>query len=209
MKQLLDLATWNRKEHFNFFNAFEEPFFGVTVDLDCTIAYTTAKEMGVSFFQYYLHKSLVAANQISPFKYRIIDDKVWVYDQVHASAVINRPNGTFGFSYIDFSQDFRSFSAAASAEIARVKDETGLRPASSGDNVIHCSALPWINFKSLSHARSFSFKDSCPKFSFGQMTVEQGKKLMPFSIHVNHALMDGFHVGQLIKLFQELLDSKG
>lgn len=208
MKQLLDLATWNRKDHFNFFNAFEEPFFGVTVNLDCTIAYATAKEMGVSFFQYYLHKSLAAANQISPFKYRIIDDKVWVYDQVHASAVINRSDGTFGFSYIDFSPDFSLFSTMASAEIEKVKNGTGLKPASSGDNVIHCSALPWINFKSLSHARSFSFKDSCPKFSFGQITAEQSKKLMPFSIHVNHALMDGFHVGQMIKLFQELLDSK-
>lgn len=208
MKQLLDLETWNRKDHFNFFNAFDEPFFGVTVDLDCTVAYTTAKEMGTSFFQYYLHKSLVAANQIIPFKYRIIDNQVWVYDQVHASAVINRPDGTFGFSYIDFSPDFKLFSAAASAEIEKVKNGKGLRPASSGDNVIHCSALPWINFKSISHARSFSFKDSCPKFSFGQMTIQQGKKLMPFSIHVNHALMDGFHVGQLIALFQELLNAK-
>ena len=58
MKKLLDLATWNRKDHFNFFNTFEEPFFGVTVDLDCTKAYKTAKAMEVSFFQFYLHKSL-------------------------------------------------------------------------------------------------------------------------------------------------------
>ena len=206
MKKALDLSTWNRKDHFNFFNTFEEPFFGVTVDLDCTKSYLTAKSLGVSFFQYYLHKSLVAANQITPFRYRIIDDKVWEYDEVHASAVINRPDGTFGFSYIDFDEDFKKFSALASSEIERVKASTGLKPASSGDNVIHCSAMPWLNFKSLSHARSFSFKDSCPKFSFGQLREEQGKKLMAFSIHVNHALMDGFHVGQMINLFQDLLN---
>lgn len=206
MKKLLDLTTWNRRDHFNFFNAFEEPFFGVTVDLDCTKAYKAAKEIGVSFFQYYLHKSLVAANQITPFRYRIINDEVWEYDEVHASAVITRPDGTFGFSYIDFSKDFKQFSISATTEIEKIKNSTGLKPASSGDNVIHCSALPWLNFKSLSHARSFSFKDSCPKFSFGQLREEQGKKLMSFSIHVNHALMDGFSVGQLINRFQELLD---
>ena len=206
MKKLLDLTTWNRRDHFNFFNTFEEPFFGVTVDLDCTHAYKIAKALKVSFFQYYLHRSLVAANEITPFRYRIIDNEVWEYDQVHASAVINRPDGTFGFSYIDFDEDFKQFSTSAIAEIEKVRASTGLKPASSGDNVIHCSALPWLNFKALSHARSFSFKDSCPKFSFGQLSEVQGKKLMPFSVHVNHALMDGFSVGQLIDRFQELLD---
>lgn len=206
MKQIVDLNTWNRRDHFNFFNTFEEPFFGITVDLDCTHAYAAAKALKVSFFQYYLHKSLVAANEIAPFRYRIIDNKVWIYDQVHASAVINRPDGTFGFSYIDFNENFSEFSALATAEIESVKCSTGLKPASSGDNVIHCSALPWLNFKSLSHARSFSFKDSCPKFSFGKCREEGGKRLMPFSVHVNHALMDGFHVAQLINRLQELLD---
>jgi len=202
----LDLATWNRRDHFNFFNSFEEPFFGVTVDIELTKAYRAAKEMGVSFFQYYLHKSLVAANQITPFKYRIIDGEVWIHDQVNASAVINRPDGTFGFSYIDYHEDFKQFSVAATAEIAKVKSSTGLKPAASGDNVIHCSAMPWLNFKSLSHARSFSFKDSCPKFSFGKLIDKKGKKLMSFSVHVNHALMDGYHVGQFIDSFQELLN---
>ncbi|RZK37359.1 MAG: chloramphenicol acetyltransferase [Pedobacter sp.] len=208
MKKVVNLGTWNRRDHFHFFNRFEEPFFGVTVDVDCTRAYKIAKENGFSFFQYYLHKALVAANQIEPFKYRIVEDEVWEYDVVHASAVINRPDGTFGFCYIDFEDDFLKFSTLAKIEIEKVRNEEGLVPASSGDNVIHCSAMPWLNFKSLSHARSFSFKDSCPKFSFGQLREENERKLMPFSIHVNHALMDGYHVGQLVDTFQKLLNSR-
>ena len=206
MKKRLDLTNWDRRDHFNFFNAFEEPFFGVTIELDCTKAYQTAKSLEVSFFQYYLHKSLVAANAITPFRYRIIENEIWEYDQVHASAVINRPDGTFGFGYIDFDEDFNSFSASATAEIEKVKLSSGLKPATSGDNVIHCSALPWLKFTSLSHARSFSFKDSCPKFSFGKLNEQGGKKMMPFSVHVNHALMDGLSVAQMVQLFQDLLD---
>ena len=53
MKQKIDLATWNRKEHFEFFSKFEEPFFGTTIQFDCTKAYHKAKELGVSFFVYY------------------------------------------------------------------------------------------------------------------------------------------------------------
>lgn len=202
MKKELAISTWERRDHFNFFNAFEEPFFGVTVDVDCTIAYTKAKALGISFFQFYLHQSLVAANETTPFKYRIIDDKVWIYDQVNASVVINRPNGTFGFGYIDFYEDFELFSHHATLEIAKVRQSTGLVPASSGDNVIHCSAMPWLNFKSLSHARSFAFKDSCPKFSFGMLREENNKKLMTIAIHVNHALMDGYHVSLFVDKLQ-------
>ncbi|HAI84531.1 MAG TPA: chloramphenicol acetyltransferase, partial [Chitinophagaceae bacterium] len=57
------------------------------------------------------------------------------------------------------------------------------------------------DFTSLSHARSFSFADSCPKISFGKMTVNQDKRTMPVSVHVHHALMDGYHVAQFIDLF--------
>ena len=38
MKHLIDLETWPRREHFVFFSAFEEPFFGLTANVDCTSA---------------------------------------------------------------------------------------------------------------------------------------------------------------------------
>ncbi|HMX59624.1 MAG TPA: CatA-like O-acetyltransferase [Chitinophagales bacterium] len=50
MKKRIDIDNWNRKEHFLFFSKFEEPFFGVTIKVDCTSAYKKAKEKGVSFF---------------------------------------------------------------------------------------------------------------------------------------------------------------
>lgn len=109
MKQILDLNGWARTAHFHFFKQFDEPFFGVTVNIDCTLAYAAAKAKGVSFFLYYLHKSLSAANQTPAFRYRIVEDQVWVYDQVDASTTVDRPDGTFGFSYIEFEEDFQAF----------------------------------------------------------------------------------------------------
>lgn len=206
MKTKLEIDNWSRRDHFHFFNAFDEPFFGVTVELDCSLAYDYCKANEYSLFQYYLHKSLVAANEIENFRYRIIEDEVWEFDQVHASAVIYRADGTFGFSYIDFKVDFEEFSDLASSEIERVKNAAGLKPAAGDQNVIHCSAMPWLNFKGLSHARHFQFKDSCPKFSYGQITEVNGRRLMPVSIHVNHALMDGFHVSKFVDRFQILLN---
>jgi len=206
MKEKIDIDTWIRKDHFKFFSTFGELFFGVTVDVDCTATYKEAKEKTVSFFLLYLHKSLAAANAIEPFSYRIIDGEVWKYDRVNAAATINRPNGTFGFGYMDFYEDFEDFKTEANKEIEKVQATTGLIPSASGENVIHYSALPWLNFTSLSHARNFAFQDSCPKISFGKVRDENGKKIMPVSIHVNHALMDGYNVAQFVDAYQELLN---
>lgn len=208
MKQLFDLENWPRKDHFNFFNRFEEPFFGVVVDIDCTIAYHKCKKEGTGFFLYYLHQALTAANAIENFRLRIEDGQVYSYETVHASAVINRTDGTFGFSYIDYAPSFETFHMGAKKEIERVQNTMGLVPAGSGANVIHISAMPWLKFTSLSHARSFSFKDSCPKISFGKMTEENGKKTMPVSVHVNHALADGYHVSLFVDKFQALMNVK-
>jgi chloramphenicol O-acetyltransferase type A len=206
MKRKIDINTWVRKDHFNFFNTFEEPFFGVSVDVDCTSTYQQAKTTRVSFFLLYLHKSLAAANQIENFSYRIIEGEVWQYQSVNAATTVNRSDGTFGFAYLDFAADFGKFYQKAQEEIESVKHSSGLIPSGAGDNVIHYSALPWLNFKSLSHARRFSIHDSCPKISFGQVREEQGRKIMTISIHVNHALVDGFHVAQYVSAYQELLN---
>lgn len=208
MTHNLDLKTWSRKDHYNFYKNFEEPFFGITVRIDCTQAYKLSREKYHSFFLYYLHKSLIAVNKLEPFRYRISGDEVLVYDQVNASPTINRADGTFGFSYINYSSDFEIFAKGAREEIERVRSVPGLDPATSGENVIHYSAMPWLDFTSVSHARSFTFPDSCPKIAFGKMTESSGKKSFPVSIHAHHALMDGFHVGQFVDLFQELMNSK-
>lgn len=206
MYRILDIEKWSRKDHFLFFSKFEEPFFGVTVRLDCTKAYNTSKSIGSSFFLYYLHASLKAVNSIEAFKYRIKNGQVIIFDKINASPTINRDNGTFGFSYIDYLEDFKEFEKSAKIEIEKVRNTTGLDPAGSGENVIHFSSIPWINFTSISHARSFSFPDSCPKISFGKVTESEGIKSMPVSIHVHHGLMDGHHVSQFIEEFQKLLD---
>jgi chloramphenicol O-acetyltransferase type A len=209
MKTLLDLENWNRKEHFLFFKQFEEPFFGLTVEIDCTKAYATSKQLGTSFFTYYLHKTIVAVNTIESFRYRIIDDAIYIYDTIDVSATIMRDDNTFGFSLIEYSPDFDVFAANAFQEIQRIQNTSGLLTREfPNNNLIHFSAVPWINFSSVSHARSYTFPDSCPKISFGKMMINKdGKRTMSMSIHAHHGLMDGFHVSQFLDCFQELMDS--
>lgn len=205
MKTELDITTWNRKEHFEFFCQFEEPFFGTTIQFDCTKAYAKSKELGVSFFLYYFHKTIAAANNIENFRYRIQDGKVYIYDKINASSTILRDNKTFGFSEVEFDENLDVFIQNYKKEAIRVQNTSGLFSREHGKNIIHFSALPWINFTSISHSRSFTFPDSCPKFSFGKMTEENGKKFMSMSVHVHHGLVDGYHLGLFFEEFERLM----
>ncbi|MEN9917768.1 MAG: hypothetical protein RL662_204 [Bacteroidota bacterium] len=206
MKQQIDIKTWERRELFQVFSVFEEPFYGVCVSVDCTKAYLRAKELKTSFFLYYLHKSLTAANMIQHFRYRIEDGQVYLYDRIDAATTVDRPDKIFAFSgNVVFNTDYKIFEHIALEEIDRVrKAESILNKCDN--NTIHYSAVPWINFTSMSHARRLSIHDSCPKISFGKMMEQNGVRTMPMSIHVHHALVDGFHLGQYIDLFQKIMD---
>ena len=207
MKHPINLATWNRREHFDFFSAFEEPFFGLVATVDCTRALAEAKLLGVPFFLYYLHAALQAVNQVEALRYRIEDGQVVCYDRIHASATIGRPDHTFGFSFIEQHDELATFVPAAMAEIAAVQASQGLRlnETTNGPDVIHFSAIPWVRFTGLTHARSFSHPDSCPKISVGQTYLEGTATLLPVSINVHHGLADGYHVGQFLAAFQKQL----
>ncbi len=206
----LNMENWNRKEHFDFFSGFDEPFFSVVADVDCTAAYEFAKENELSFFSVYLHRSLLAANQITEFRYRIEEKQVLVYDEVHASPTIGREDGTFGFSLIPFSDNFYTFNESVIAETDAVRQSSGLRlnDQTGRTDVIHYSSLPWIKFTGISHARHFGIKDSCPKISFGKMIEVNGRKQMPVSVAVHHGLADGVHVAAFFELYQQHLDQK-
>jgi len=201
----IDINTWKRKEHFTFFSQFDEPFFGIVSEIDCTIAFNKAKDQKLSFFAYYLHKVLLTINKIEEFRYRIDGENVVLYDAIHASATIGRKDETFAFSFVEYSSDFSTFMASLSNEIEAVKNSKGLRlnEVAIRNDVIHFSSIPWVKFTGLTHSRNFKFQDSAPKISVGKIEANNGKIMMPVSVNAYHGFVDGLHVGKFFDLFQK------
>ncbi len=206
----LDLQSWNRREHFEFFSNFDEPFFGIVSEVDCTKAYQFSKNKKRSFFAHYLHKSLTAVNEIAEFKYRILEDEVVVCEQVHAAATIARPDGTFAFSFAEFDSDFSNFQKRLKKEMEEVQNSTGLRLSENTQRLdaIHYSSFPWHKLTGLTHSRDFKTSDSVPKITFGKMYEQNNQLKLPVAINAHHGLMDGYHVAKYLELFQELLNSQ-
>lgn len=206
--KVIDIVSWKRKEHFEFFSKMKSPYFGFTTEVDCTKAYEKAKENGHSFFAYYLHKSMVAVNSVEELKLRIVGDQVILYDEVHGGSTIGRADGTFGFSFFHYSEDFETFNQGLQKEIQSVQNSTGL--GISNDvlpiNHIRHTTIPWNSFSALLHPTNFDPKECIPKITFGKFNIRDGKKFLPVSVEAHHGLADGIHLAKYIEEFQRQLD---
>ena len=137
---------------------------------------------------------------------RIEDENVVLYDEIDASATIMREDKTFGFSFMKYHEDIHEFNKIAQLEIQRIQNTSGILTREYPENIIHFSAVPWINFTGLTHSRNYSISDSCPKISFGKLMDEDGKKTMALSVTAHHGLLDGYHIGLFIETLQQELN---
>lgn len=207
--EIIDPKKWERSEQFYFFKSFEDPYTGLVTEVDVSRAVNYCMSNDISFFLYYLHCSIKAVNQCKAFRIRIEDEEVRLYHTIHASATIMRKNKTFGFSWIKYDANFNQFCKNAESEIERIQKNLKLFPPINGEDCIHYSAVPWIKFTALDHARNNQQKDSVPKISFGKYKEDfKGRLMMPVSIHVHHALVDGLDIAEFLGKFQKYLDGE-
>lgn len=208
MKHIINIDNWKRKEHYSFFKDFQEPFFSITANVDCTKAYQYAKENNLSFFLYYMYQSLVAINRIEEFRYRVEGENVVCYDKIHCSTTALNANGLFAFAFMPYEQSFKDYYTLAQSEIAKVKliNNMNLDENSGRQDVIHYSTIPWVSFTALTNERNLGEPDSIPKLTFGKYFKDNYRLLLPLSVNVHHGLMDGLHVGLHFELFQQLLN---
>ena len=75
MKQTIDITHWNRREHFEFFSRFDDPFFGITTLVDFTKAYEHIKAHRRPFFLSSVHFLLKCVNETEAFRLRTEDGK--------------------------------------------------------------------------------------------------------------------------------------
>lgn len=205
-KTKLNIESWNRKEHFRFFSSLDDPFFGITTNVDFTDIYHEAQRDAQSFFLYSLHHILTKVNEIDEFKLRVEGgDSVVRYDTIHVSPTIGREDGTFGFAFFEYLPSRDEFITQATHEIARVKNSAGLSFSedTGRDDVIRYSSIPWFVFTEMKHAGSFKNGDSAPRISTGKLIDTNGKMLLPISICAHHGLMDGRHVARFLHKLSE------
>src|SRR5262245_19072179 len=197
MAEYLDLSKWARRETFEFFRGFDKPYFNLCTTVDISpLLQALREDRKVSLTLAYHYFALRDANEIEPFRYHLRKDRVLVHPVIHGATTVMLPNEAFTFAYFDYVEDFRRFLGGAQQAVDRVRGEGGFKNRDSDDDMIHCTVIPWVSFTSFSHARNWAREDSVPKISFGKFVRQNERTLLPISVEVHHALMDGLHVGR-------------
>jgi chloramphenicol O-acetyltransferase type A len=206
MPTYLDVANWARRDLFEFFRGYENPYFNICAQLEVTKLLESLRERpGVNPSLAYHYFALRVANEIEPFRYRLRDQQVLVHDVIHGGTTVLLPNESFTFAYFDYQENFDKFIAEAQTSVSEVRQ--GKRPFKplDGDDRIHFTVLPWISFTSFAHARNKTRAVSVPKIAFGKFVRDNERTHLPTSVEVHHAMMDGLHVGRFFNRMEEVL----
>jgi chloramphenicol O-acetyltransferase type A len=203
MPKNVDVESWNRKNTYEFFKDYEDPFFNITANLDVTALYRFCKEKNLSFALSNLFYSLRAANEIREFRIRLQNEKLIEFEQIHATQTILQPDETFSFCYFEMKPDVFEFNEAGRIALEKYKKLNTFDVETDRLDLIYYSVIPWISFTSFKHASRFDKLQTIPRIVFGKVFDDAQTKKMPMSVEVQHAIMDGFHVGKFFSGLQE------
>ncbi len=209
MYQIFDVTKWERKQAFDFFQTFADPYVDVTVEVEVGKLFAYCKEAKLGFSYAVVWHILRVCNQIDNFRMRWVDGEMRLYDRVHAGNTLAHDNHTYTHCYFEYDDEMTTFCRKSKAHAQERLQYVGEHdPQSEGLDVIHMSFVPKMRFL---HAKNphRNAHDYFPKIIIGKATPQgDGRYLMPISLSVHHAVMDGFHLSLFYEKLQAQFDSQ-
>lgn len=199
MKEI-NLKEWDRYSHYKTFKNIEKPQFSICTKVDVSSLVNKRD----NFFNIFLYNLLQASNDVYEFRLRIKDQKVFEHDKLDININILGKNNCFASKRITYSNSFKEFNE----NVNILKNE----PLEQGvlsidkeqeDNVVITSYLPWVHFDSISEP-IFSKDESLIKIVYGKYSEVNGKYMIPICVTANHALLDGYHMGEFFEKLSTL-----
>lgn len=203
----VDIDAWPRRNTYEFFKNYDDPFFNFTAQVDVTHLYRFSKQNDLAFSLAALFCVQSAANEIREFRIRLFRGRLVEFDKIHATQTIMNEDETFSFSYYEMQDDVFEFNRLGRVALAKYKELKTFDVESDRVDMIYYSVIPWVSFTSFKHATRLDKTQTVPRIVFGKMFDEGNVKKMPLSVEANHTIMDGVHVGKLFNRFQAIADS--
>lgn len=192
----IDMQSYQRKSHFEYFCGLAYPYVGITVNVDITRFIQSIKANKLPSFLSLCYCVSQAANQIPEFKQRIVENQIIEYDSCRTSHTVALDDGTYCYCDLDSNRSFKDYIGYATVEQEKAKQ----LPSICEDELesldkIFISTLPWISYTALINPVPLP-ADSHPRITWGKYFTENGKILLPLSVLCHHALVDGLHIAR-------------
>ncbi|MCS4224085.1 type A chloramphenicol O-acetyltransferase [Sphingobacterium sp. BIGb0165] len=195
----INLADWNRKEHFSVYRSQMKCGFSLTTKINITNLLPFIKENSYKFYPVMIYLITRAVNNHDAFKMAMKEGELIVWDYVNPIYTVLHPETeTFSALSTVYDEDFAAFMDNYNRVAERHADDLRFFPETPPENHFNISAIPWINFDSFNlHIADFT-DYFAPSFTIGKYQQQADEILMPIAIQVHHAVCDGIHVAKLI-----------
>ena len=203
----IDLETYPRRSHYEFFKAMAYPYMGMTANVDVTKLVSFAKAKGGATFLACLWAAANAANSVPELRQRIVGDNIVEFDHCDTAHTVAMPDETFCNCRTDCRKPLEEFLVYGKQRQEEAMKHHGFNLTQEDEtNLIFDSCVPWVAFTQVIQPTPIP-ADCNPRIVFGKYIKEGDKILMPLHIQCNHALVDGRHVGKFFAAFEELANS--
>jgi len=200
----IDITQWKRKEHFQFFHRMDYPQYNICFNLDITELLAEIKRKALPFNYSMIYLSTLSANQIEEFKYRIRDGKVVLHEIIHPSFTdMDDGDDYFKMVVVDMKSTLSDFIDTTKNKSKNQKKYFSFDELIGRDDFIYYTSIPWISFTHMSHTINLNKDDAVPRISWGRYYADDKKILLPYSVQVNHAFVDGIHIGKFKEKLEE------
>lgn len=209
----IDVEHWNRKRQYEQFSTFFNPCYTIGKYLDVTHILEISKTQDLSFFTVFLYHLTQACNHSEGFRLRMDDQKrVICHEQVSPSFTVLLEDNSYDLCITEADDDFHTFYQACRTQIERTKQQLNAADQFNGDgrtDLLYCSCLPWVDAEIYDNPLPLGdpVSLSIPRISWSRYMKENDRYKMFISFTVNHALIDGYELSQLILQLQESLDA--
>ncbi len=205
--QLLDMAAYPRKTHFDYFRGLAYPYVGVTVPVKVTGLARALKENGLPFFFSFLYCAARAANGVPEFRQRIRGEGIVQYEACRTSHTVALEDGTFCYCTLNASMPFFEFlpyAANAQGEAKRAARATD--NADEAEELLFVSCTPWLAYTAITQPVPMP-ADSNPRITWGRFAPQGEELTMPVSVLCHHALVDGLHIARFYERLGEEMEA--
>lgn len=197
----LNMETYPRKSHFEYFSSLAYPYVGLTVNVDITDLLGKIREEKLPFFLTVCWCAARAANAVPEFRQRIRDGRIFQFDHCNISHTVALENGTYCYCTLETDLPFEEYLTRARLAQERAKTAGSLDEDDPLDKFF-ISTLPWVSYTSIIQPVPIP-ADSNPRITWGKYFTQEGRILLPVSVLCHHALVDGKHLGDFYRLLDE------
>lgn len=206
---LIDMETWNRKEHFDCISKMDPSLINITANIDITSLKKFLSENSLKLYPCIIACISNVVNTHNEFKQAYNDKfQLGTYDIIHPSyTIFHKDDLTFSCIYSEYTKDIKKLYKIIENDMKQYANLKGYETRKAPKNSFPISCNPWVSYTGYSIIEQKEKLVFAPYIIIGKFIQADSKLLLPITFQISHSVADGFHIGRFYQELQKLVET--